>query len=345
MKEIDYGGIIKRSWEVTRKSKWLWVLGLVLAIFGGGSGSGGGSGGSSGFDIPTSSPSPSTPPSDINNLQSFGSQATKVLGTATNGVKDWFSNFPIHNWLLLGLTLLIFVAFSVFVVWIMTSWAKGSLIGGFEDADAGKDTNLKTVSPYGFAKIKDLIIFRLIAMGITIGIIVNILAVVGIGFIVKAAIPTLGIIWMVLFGIVGTLLFVVVMILFAMLNVYAERLIVLRNYSPWEAWKKGLSLGKGNFFPTLIMGIINSAIGCATGCVTLVVFAIVLGLPGFFLIYPSFKDGFRVPAWGNIFGLVILLVLFISINFLIKAILVVFNYGNWNLFFRQIMGKKVENGN
>ena len=47
MGSIDYSKIIQRSWEITKKNKWLWVVGIVIAAFGGGSGGSGGGGGSS----------------------------------------------------------------------------------------------------------------------------------------------------------------------------------------------------------------------------------------------------------------------------------------------------------
>jgi hypothetical protein len=341
MKDVDYGKTIKRSWEVTWKNRWLWVLGLVLAGLGASGGSsyhGGGSGssGSSNFNVP----SPSPIPTDGGNLQNLQNQTIKVLGVATNALKAWFAGFPIHNWVLLGLLILGCVIFFTVIVWLVVAWAKGSLIAGFEDAEAGKEVNLKTFSPYGWAKMKELIIFQLIFSGLILAIILGLVLIVGVGFLIKLAIPVLGMIWVVLFGIVGVLGFVVAMFIFTMLNMYAERLIVLKNYSAWEAWKKGLSLSKGNFIPTLLMGIINSLIGCASGCVLLIVLLLLLGIPMFLLIAPSFRGGFHFPSIGQIIGVAILVALFSVINLLTRAIFVVFDYGNWNLFFRQIMEKE-----
>lgn len=81
MSNMDYAKIIKRSWELTWKNRWLWVMGLVLAAFGGGIGKGG-SGGSRGSstNIPNVSPSPSP-----------------VLREATNIFKNWFENIPKQN--------------------------------------------------------------------------------------------------------------------------------------------------------------------------------------------------------------------------------------------------------
>ena len=45
MSSIEYDKIISRSWQITKKNKWLWVVGIVIAAFGGGSGGSGGGGG------------------------------------------------------------------------------------------------------------------------------------------------------------------------------------------------------------------------------------------------------------------------------------------------------------
>jgi hypothetical protein len=335
MKDIDYGKIIKRSWQLTWKNKWLWVMGIVLAAFGGGgSGSSGGSSGSSGgsnIKIPSVSPSPAP-----TNIQNFRNETSYVLGTATNFLKSWFMNISAGSWILLGLLILLFIVFSTAIVWILTSWAKGALITGLNIADMDQPVDLKNSSPSGVAKIKDLIIFKLISAGLTIAIVLGIAAIFGLGFLVKLAIPFLGIIWLVLFGIVGVLAFAVAMVFFTMLTIYAERLIVLKNISAWKAWKKGLSLGRHNFLPTLIMGFINSVIGCVSGCVGILALLLVFALPGALLIVPIFRNGFHFPGLGQIVGIVILLVLFITINLLIRAVFVVFDTGNWNLLFKEI---------
>jgi len=332
MKDIDFGKIIKRSWYLTWNNKWLWVTGLVLAVFaGGGSGSGGGGGSSSsqsGVPNATETPQPV--------IDEIKRQTDSVLGEATNVMSNWFSNIPTQNWVFFFLALLAFIIFTVAAVWIVTSWAKGALIWGLNDADDEKIVDLKSISPKGISKIKDLILFNLISTGITFALVFGLTLIVGLGFLIKLALPVLGIIWLILFGIVGVLAFVVAIVLFIMLSVYAERLIVLKDYSPWEAWKKGLVLGKSNFIPTLSMGIINSAIGCGAGCLSLIALLIVFGIPAYLLISPIFKDGFSVPNISQIIGIIIIIILFFSINTLVRAVLMVFNYGNWNLFFKQI---------
>src|SRR5688572_19088774 len=108
MQNIDYGKIIKRSWELTWKNKWLWVMGLVLAVFGGGAGSSGGGGSSSSnssnINLPEASPSPIP-----GNLESFQHQTSNVLGEATDILKGWFMSISPGSWILLIVLILLFV--------------------------------------------------------------------------------------------------------------------------------------------------------------------------------------------------------------------------------------------
>lgn len=336
MQNIDYGKIIKRSWEITWKNKWLWVTGMVLAAFGssGSSGGGGSSGSTSSQSIPSSSPLPS--PVEIKDKTSY------VLGAATDYIKNWFSNVPVQNWILLGLLILFLVIVGVCIVWVLTHWAKGALIQGFEDADNDKLVTLKSISPYGISNVKKLIIFSLISVGMSIFVLVSLTLFVGLGYLAFTLFKPVGTILLILFGILAFLVFIASMAIFTMVTIYAERLIVLKGFAPWQAWKKGFSLSKGNFMSTLLMGIINSIIGATTGCLGVIVLLIVFAIPGFLLIYPIFKDGFKIPSLMQIFGILIFILLFFSINTMLRAVFIVFNYGNWNIFFKEIINKEGE---
>lgn len=330
MIEPDYGAIIKRSWQITWKNKWLWVVGLVLGAFGGGGGnynySGSGSGSSSSNNLPNNLP------------KDLPKETSQVLGAATDFLKNWFGQVPVATWVLLGLAILFVVIFFIVISMIIVAWAKGALIAGLKDADEEKEVNLKTMAPSGIASMKNLIIFNLISLGLMIVLVVGSFALVGLpGLILSAVQTTLGTIWFVLSGIAVFLTFMVLVFLFAVLTIYAERLIVLKGLSPWQAWKKGFSLGKKQFIPTLVMGIINNCLGCGVGCLAVLAILIVLGIPAFIILAPMFANGFQFPAlWQIISGLIILF-LGIYSTALVTAIMIVFKYGTWNLLFKEIM--------
>ena len=335
MSSIEYDKIISRSWQITKKNKWLWVVGIVIAAFGGGSGSGGGGGSSS--STSTSVPSDSSSPMPIEDIKD---KTSYVLGMATDSLQNWFSNFPTINWFVLGLIVFLVIIFGTAVIWVLTSWAKGALIQGLEDADNEKEVTLKSISPYGISNIKKLMIFGLISFGMGLMLLLGVSIFVGIGFLIYSFAGNSSTILLVLLGILLAFVFIILIAIFTMVSIYAERLMVLKGLGPWEAWKKGFGLSKGNFFPTFIMGIINSIIGFSVGCFGMIALLILFAIPGFLIIYPIFKDGFKFPSSSQIFAIIVLLFLLGSINLAIRAVFTVFNYGNWNLFFKQIINKE-----
>lgn len=322
---------------MTWQNKWLWVAGLVLASLSSGGGSGGGNfGSSSSGTTPSSSPTPIQIPDNIEDKTSY------VLGIATNYLENWFFGVSSKDWVMLAIVLVCFFVVGIAANWVITSWAKGALILGFEDANNNKVVTLKSISPYGLANIKKLIIFGLISFLATFVLTIGLLLVVGVGYLFSILLGTAGTILLVLIGILAFLVFLVLLVIFVMITIYAERLIVLKGFSPWNAWKKGFSLSKGNFFPTIIMGIINSIVGFATGCLGILISLIVFSIPAYLLIAPMFEDGFIMPNISQLVGILVLILLFMSINIAIRAVFVVFNYGNWNLFFRQVFLEKEE---
>ncbi len=332
MRTIDYGKITRRSWEITKANKWLWVFGLVIAVFGGGGSSGGSSGssgGSSGSTFQKSVP--------VNPPQQLQEKATKVLGDATNIFLEWAKTVPWTTWFFIGLGVLIVAIFSAVVVWVVRTWARGALIAGLDNADRGKTVSLLTESPKGIAKIKPLILFDLINAGILLGLIVASVALVGGGFLIFSFVSWLQILWIILTGILSVFAFIVAIVLLSLTTVFAERLIVFTETKPWPAWEKGFSLARHEFLATFLMGCINLGIGCAGGCLATLALLIVLGIPGFFIAMPMFTGGFHAPNAAQIIALLLLFFIFLSANLLVRTILVVFNYGNWNLFFRQIV--------
>lgn len=338
---IDYSKIIKRSWEVTWKNKWLWVPALVLATFTGGGYSGGGGGNSSSNSevSPTGSPMPNFDPTNLNDIKD---KTSYVLGTATDYFSNWFSGITFWDWTLLISVFLLTFLLGIVIIWVLTNWAKGALIFGFDEADSGKEITLSSISPYGLTNIKKLILFNLISAGMSFLLVLLILLAVGLGFLISNLLGSIGTVIVVLLGILAFFFLIFVLLIFTMITIYAERLIVLRGLSPWEAWKKGLSLSKGNFISTLLMGIINSSIGCGAGCLQIIVLLIAFSVPGFLLIYPIFKNGFVMPTGIQMVAIIIMLILFATINTVLKSIFVVFNYGNWNLFFKEILDNKQE---
>ena len=325
----DYSAIIRRSIEIVKKNKWLLVYGLILAgTAGGGGGSGSGGGGSDWSELKDLQ-------KDIQ--QDLPQKTSQVLGSYTNSLKDWFLSINTSYWLLLGLGLLIVIVLSIVIGLVIKNWAKGSLITGCSIAENDELVDLKNTSPQGLKYLKNLIIYSLIVTGISLTLIIVIPSFWVLVYFFVRNLEVFKIIWIVLGVLVGFLTFIVAILVISVVGVYAERLIVLKNYKPMQAWKKGLSLGKKGFMTTLVMGIINSAIEFGVGCVSILILLIVLGIPGF--IFISFIIKGEISAI-TIIGIVLLIFIFIYTNLIIRAALVVFKYANWNQIFNHILSQE-----
>lgn len=310
MASVNYGQIISRSKNLVFKHKWLWVYGLVLAAFEGG-----------GFN-------------SFSNFSSNSKDKLKDLpGAATHFLSDWLAHVPVTTWIFLILGITALVLMGLILGLVIRSWAKGSLIAGVALASKDKPVTLLNTSPQGLASIKSLILFGTLSLAIVLGVLLAIFVVGALMFIIN---PILGGVY----SFVAVLAILVMFALLATMGVYADRLIVFEGYTPMKAFKTGLGYGWHEFFPTLVMGLVNSSLGCATGCLANLVLLLVLGLPAVFLAWPLFQNPSQTPGPLSWLALVILIILFFTANFLIRALLVVFNYSNWNQFYEQIVKAK-----
>jgi hypothetical protein len=338
MTEVNFDKIISRSFEITKKFKWLWVYGLVLAIFSGTFSSGGGGGGGNfpSFPSKTIDKIPKSTPVDFKN------KATEVLGAATNAILDWFHSVPVGIWILIGFLVILIIILGIVIGAIVRAWAKGSLIYGLDQADREEKVTLSSTSPYGVSKIKHLIIFSIISFVIAFGLISVIVLFYAITSFIFSIVPVLMIFWMIIIGILAIFTIILSVIMLSMVTIYAERLIVLFHYSPWDAWKKGLLLGKKNFLHTIVMGILNSALGCGAGCISSLVLLIVFGVPALIFAMLIFIKALQIPLYIPVLGLVVILILYIYANYLFSAWLMVFKFSNWNLLFKEIMKEEAK---
>ncbi|OGC92987.1 hypothetical protein A3D85_03320 [Candidatus Amesbacteria bacterium RIFCSPHIGHO2_02_FULL_47_9] len=324
MSSVDYSRILKRSWQLSWKNKWLWVYGLILAIFGGSGGSGGGAGfSSSDFkELINSRPLPDT-----------SEPASQVLGMATNAIADWFKSVPLSIWLILAIGLILLLTIGFTVGLIIRAWAKAALISALHQADSDQSVNLVSTSPSGLTSLKSLIIYGILVSLIALAGVLVLLSLGSAALVLKDSLSQLVI---AVFLVALVLSFLFFMILLGFTNIYAERLIVLKNFSPWAAWKTGLNFAYHKFFPTLTMGIVDRSVGCSVGCLGTLIMGLFLGLPAYLLLTPSFKNGFHWPSPPNLVAIVLLFLIFIHLNLLLQAIFTVFNFSNWNLFVKEM---------
>lgn len=318
---MKYGEIVNKSIEVVRKNKWLWIFGAIT-----GSGAGIGnwqnlSGENKFKDVFDGLKTGNSLP--------HGFPSADVLGAYTNVIKEWFWGISPIIWFLIITGILIFSAAAIAVWMVFKAYAKASLIWGVESTLNGEVKDLAAISVKGREKNKNLILFWLISVGIF-------LPAAATWFILTFFLADSIVKYILLF------VFVLSVMIFGLLNImisiYGERLIVLKEYSPWEAWKKGLKLAYSNFFATLFMGIINFIIKTIAGILATVGALIVTGIPIIVFAYPYIK--YKIwPSWQMMAIPFVFLVFFILIEILAGAIGAVFADSNWNQVFKEVIAR------
>ncbi|OGG02570.1 hypothetical protein A2Z33_02155 [Candidatus Gottesmanbacteria bacterium RBG_16_52_11] len=266
----------------------------------------------------------------------------RVLGVATDAATQWLRSVPPGTWILIAAVLLILVIIAVVVSIIARSWATAGLIFGISDASRGMPVSLVSTGPKGLTRTKHIAVYSVISILILAGVILSFLILLGIGAVFMQIIPPLGVIWMIVSGITAAAGIVLAALFTSLISVYAERLIVLHGYAPWPAWIRGLALSRTNFKPTVIMGLVNSAIGCVVGVVASIpliasiVFAVVAVAVSAKRSGPTGPDSISLIPYLAVFftGLILLLIVFQGV---VNAALTVWRYGVWHQLFRNFV--------
>ena len=193
---MDYWQIIKRSAELTWRNKLLWVLGILVAIFGGGAGRGMGQGLQYAFDG--------------NRMGRYG----WGMPNWPYGPRGWegFARVGIGVVLLAMLVALVLMVVSV----IVTYTCQGALVAAADELDSGRKPTFGQVLSRGWRRF-----LRLFAQDLLIGLVVGVVAFVTLviyaiagGLVLAPGIVmlasdngahVLGMVWVVLIGLVVAL--------------------------------------------------------------------------------------------------------------------------------------------
>ncbi len=314
---MDYSGIIRKSFDTTKKYKWLWVYGAVLGAF---ASSGGGMNFNNITNQLTNFSDPTSPSSTVKN------DFQNIANFVGNLIKDVT---PLE-WTSLILSVIAIGILTMALKWIVASWAKGGIIKALDMALKGDKVTLENTAKFGFINVKNLILLSIISaivpLLVTLGLFLAWFIAAGVlrfvGF------DSVSLIFAILGGIIGIGVFIYFAIVFTITKIYAERKVVLDTQKPWAAWKSGLALARKNFRTSIVMGGINSVITFFVSIVSALVSGIALAIPGFLIIKNISPVGIVI--------LVILVLVFIIIQELVSALMLVFKNANWNQIFTQI---------
>lgn len=236
--KLDIMEIVKRSWDITWKYKYLWFLGFLVSLTGGSS----------------------------NLSNSFRSSTNSG---STSGSANTFSNFAsAYLFLIIIAGLVLTVVFTAFA--IISIIAQGGLIGAAAKIERNEPTSLKDAFGIGARNF-----WRLFGLSILIGLVIITLiiimaAVIGILAVVffsggNQNMLAPGLACVIPLGIVFFVILIGVIILLALISNYATRYIVAGQMGVMESIRHGYALIKARWVDTLVMYLVLAVIGAVAG--------------------------------------------------------------------------------
>lgn len=336
---MDIGKIYKKAWNIAWNTKPLWIFGvLVVAFSGGSSGLRSNFNSSSNFGGESSDPNFNQILRDFKNAFSEDPMGKNFQGNqfeiATREVvallKEIFFGIPTSTWIIFILAILVSMVIGIIFTIIIKGYSMSSLIGGIKLKQVGSESTLKTISKDGLKHLKSMIWLSLIP-GIIVSII-SIVVILPVAVVFMISVPVGAIISMLLI-----LPYIVFLIIFSMAMIWARRILVIENKSGWESFKAGFVFLKSSGAETIILGLLNSVLSCAFGCGFGIVMILVFGI----LALPVF-GGFLISEYSLVITLPIALVFGFVILILFglaTGIYTVFNYSTWNLLYEDIVNE------
>ncbi len=260
---MNYGQLLSRAWNIVWDNKFLILLGVLVALGSGGNsglstGSNFNSGGlETGFETPTP-PSEMPEMPEMPDFQQPGRGFRNPLQTVLSGV-------PVALALLLGgLALVLGIA-----IWVVSTIARGGLIAGVNNIDAGGPSSFSQAWQAGWQKIGRLLgisilpMLPVLVMG-AIGLVLFLTSAgVSTAFGERIGLPAMGNLMAVL-GLIGCVVVPITLVL-GLLSAFANRACMLEDLGVFDAYSRGFSMLTNNFGSALVLFLIQIGIGLAMG--------------------------------------------------------------------------------
>lgn len=294
---MDYGLILRQSWETTWKYKGLWLLGILAGC----------SGSSGGSSFSTSQPG------NIVNYRMDGSEFERFFGRFDEGLLLA---------LLVGFCCLMLLL--ILVSSVLQILGRAGLISGFDQADQGATVTLGSAFRGGTEHFWTLFILQLILLFVGLIIGGSLLAVITAGTIL-----TLGLVWICLIPLFCLLIpFLILLGSYVMLTQVA---IVVDRLSASEALARAWELVREHFGPVIIFTLVLSIGG---GLITLIISSPILfvGLPMLVGLVSQVPEAIGTGMILSGLGLLLYLPLLILLN----GVLQTFVVGVWTLAYRRL---------
>ncbi len=301
---VDYGGVLRRAWQITWRHKVLWIFGILTGCSSGGGGNPGGSN------------------SNVSVNERGGIDLPPEMERFAREVERFFSQDP-SVWLpwVIGLGCVLFlIGVALYFLGLI---GEGGLIHGAAAADRTDSITFGEAWSVGVRKAIPLFLLRLL---------------IAVPFIVLVGLLTVGVI-----GTAGLLVLCVVPLLCLLVPVgivvgiweyFARYFIVLQNAGVVDSLRLSWAFLRQRWQPVLILGLINIVVGFIIGLVLSAPFLLAV-LPTVAIIIGNASQNIQ-PDWTAFLPMLVCGGLYLPVLIVLSGVLTTWLTSNWTVLFNRL---------
>lgn len=249
----DISELYRKSWQIIKNNKVLWLFGMAAVTFGSGSS--------------RSNISSDKLDSVLKFFQNNGSnpasnKLTQVLGAATSSpftetLRSLFFSVPIWLYILLGIGVLLLILVNVVLGIIYQAWVNGALISGVYSASTDQKPTISQSSNQAFTSIKGMIWLNLVPYLIFFLIAAILFAVLIFSIVllpsIAKAIP-------IILTVLAVITFFIGLLFINLTKIWASRRIVLDKKPTKESFWSSFKMVKQKFWHMVLLAIVNTVL-------------------------------------------------------------------------------------
>ncbi|MBD3244747.1 MAG: hypothetical protein GF335_02015 [Candidatus Moranbacteria bacterium] len=313
-KEINYMGLVKRAFNITKSHKFLWILGILVAM---------GSGGSGNF-----------------NISDFSSDESEQTTEAISEVAQDMLAFLQDNWGLVTAVGLLFLIIII-AIKVLSLIARGGLIDAVDKIDSDMETGFKKSFKQGagfFWSLFALGLFKfMVTLALAAAIIIPFFLLITTFAITELS--AVSIILGIILLFIGLFLLIIPLIFIGILIHFATFYVVVAKQKFASSLSLAYNLIKNNIWPIILAGLVSFGISI------LFTLGLILLMIPVFIIITLMVVG-TIALEQNlllVISAIILGIIFILASLLISGIFTAFKLAYWTLFFKEIATEKIDN--
>ena len=308
---MDYMGTLRRGWEITWNNKWLWLLGFLAALGGGGS---------------------------FGSSSNYSTGSGDFSGTPPNISPEMMSA------IIGGAFLILCLAFIVgILLWLVSLASRGGLITSVSEMDHGQKSSFGTAFRQGWRKVLPLVGMTLVLYAVVI--VLAIILIVGFAGSVISAVAagtsgnsdalsallgTAGVVFLCLMCLLIPLGFVL-----SLIYPFAYRGMMLQNMGVMDSIRHGWAVLRSHVADVLVLGLIFFVIGFLLGLLATAIIGL-LGLgSGLFGALMSGQQPTSAQIGAAVVGFLVAAVVFA----IVSAILTAWRSATFTLAYEQWLGR------